>query len=425
MSDIVIGDDIDEIIEQIDQLLEDENMDEAIELVEAAIERHPDALALRASRAEIAIENDEFEEGIAIIDAVLDQAEEGPERASLLNLKGYASFYMNDLDGSRRLFNEALREDPELWSSLVGRATTHERMGFTVAALLDLDQAVAIDDQEADPFAVRGRVYLRRGQHQEAARDFGYAIESDPFDETSRLWLARLLATGGAGGDAIEVLEPLIEHGEDDNIVAAGALLRSQLSVALGSTAAGAEDAKIAIDRWPDKPWGYLQLASCHVASMNPDAALKQLKEAEKHVENPRDVPDIFALRATAYDQQEKPRKAERERERVEGMARLPAIVYGDALNPASNVPINPNKPIDVRAILGNLFGSPERAPEGYEDALRQIIDQIPEIIESRPEVERVQIELPQVEGMRGGPHNLVIQLNRGNNAAAEQTAET
>ena len=422
MSDIVIGDDIDEIIERIDQLLEDEQMDDAVELVEAAIERHPNSITLRASRAEIAIENDDFEEGIAVIDAVLEDAEEGTERASLLNLKAYASFYMNDLDASRRLFNQALSEDPELWSSLVGRATTHERMGFTVAALLDLDHAVSIDDQESDPFAVRGRVYLRRGQHEEAARDFGYAVDSDPFDETSRLWLARLLAIGGAGGDAIEVLEPLLEHGEDDNIVAAGALLRSQLSVALGSTAAGADDAKIAIERWPEQPWGYLQLASCHVASMNPEEALRQLKEAEKHIDNPRDVPDVFALRATAYDQQEKPRKAERERERVEGMARLPAIVYGDVLNPASNVPINPNKPIDIRAILANLFGAPDRAPEGYEDALRQIVDQIPEIIESRPDVERVQIELPQVEGMRGGPHNLVIQLNRGNNA--QQTAE-
>ena len=46
MSDIVIGDDIDEIIERIDQLLEDEQMDDAVELVEAAIERHPNSITL-------------------------------------------------------------------------------------------------------------------------------------------------------------------------------------------------------------------------------------------------------------------------------------------------------------------------------------------------------------------------------------------
>ena len=74
-------------------------------------------------------------------------------------------------------------------------------------------------------------------------------------------------------------------------------------------------------------------------------------------------------------------------------------------------MPINPDRPIDVRSILADLFGHPNKAPKGYEDALRDIIDKIPEIVEQNPGVERIQIELPQVQGMRGGPHNLVIQV--------------
>ena len=104
--------------------------------------------------------------------------------------------------------------------------------------------------------------------------------------------------------------------------------------------------------------------------------------------------------------------------------ARLPAIVYGTILNPAQNVPINPNKPIDIRAILADLFGHPDRAPKGYEEALREVVDRIPNIIEENPNVERIQIELPQVEGMRGGARNLVIQVNQQQRQAAQNNAQ-
>ena len=190
----------------------------------------------------------------------------------------------------------------------------------------------------------------------------------------------------------------------------------------LGSTGPALDDAKITIEHWPDRPWGYLQAAACHLASGNPDETLKSLKEAEKHVDNVRDVPDITALRASAYEQLEKHDQARREKAKVEGVPRLPAVVYGPILNPAANVPINPDRPIDIRAILTDLFGNPARAPKGYEDALRDVVDKIPEIIEQNPGVERIQIELPEVEGMRGqGARNLVIQVNQNQGGDAPE----
>ncbi len=438
MTTFEIGEDIDVIVAQLDTLVEEGKLDEATALANAALAQHPGDVDLVAAAAEVAIEQERFDDAIALIAQVEgkpaqvegdeDGEAEGDEaadlddetRAGLLSLKAHALFYRGDLDEARRTFNESVRLDPEDWTALLGRALVHERMGFRVAALLDLDHAVAIDDQEAPPFVQRGRVYLHRGQLAEALRDFGYALESDPFEEEASLQFARLQALQGDAGAAIEALERLVEHGEDDDKVAAGALLRSQLSLTLGSTQAALEDAAITIARWPSLPWGYLQRAACQLAGMDADGAIKSLKEAEKFVKDARDVPDIFGLRATAYDQQDKPEQAQRERQKAEGAPRLPAIVYGPLLNPARNVPINPDRPIDVRAILGDLFGDASRAPKGYEDALREVIDKIPEIVAQNPNVERIQIELPQVDGMRGGAQNLVIQVGR-NNANAQQ----
>jgi tetratricopeptide (TPR) repeat protein len=408
---------IDELIEQFDELLAEAQMDEARELIEGAISDNPDEVMLHASLAELEIELENYERGVEIIDGLLEQTEDDEELATLLNLKAYACYYLNDLDLARRTFNRALRHEADLWSGLIGRATVHERMGFLVAALLDLEHAIDIDDQEADPFSLRARIFLKRGEIEQAERDYGYTLESNPYDEEARINLARILARNGNTGGAIELLELLIEEGENTDIVAVGSLLRSQLSMTLGSTGPALEDAQLAIEHWPEHPWGYLQAAACHLASGNPDETIKSLKEAEKYVTNVRDVPDITALRASAYEQLEKHDQARREKAKVEGMPRLPAIVYGGILNPAANVPINPDRPIDIRAILTDLFGNPDRAPKGYEDALRDVVDKIPEIIEQNPGVEKIQIELPEVEGMRGqGARNLVIQVNQNRN---------
>ncbi len=419
---------IEEIIEKFDVLMEDDELEQARELIDEAIEAHPDAFLLRASKAELEIEQESYEAGIELIDNLLEEAEQAEDDDSLttvLNLRGYAQFYTNNLDESRRSFNRALRHDTENWSALVGRATTHERMGFMVAALLDLEHAIDIDDQESEPFALRGRIFLKRGELEQASRDFAYALESNAADEESRLHLARLLARSGNTADAMELLEPLLEHGEMDDVVATGALLRSQLSMTLGSTEAAASDAQIAIERWPEEPWDYLQLAACQLSSMQAEETLKTLKTAERFVGNVRDVPDIIALRASAYEQLDRQDQARRERAKIEGTARLPAVVYGSILNPAQNVPINPDKPIDIRAILADLFGHPERAPKGYEEALRDVVDRIPQIIEENPGVERIQIELPQVAGMRGGARNLVIQVGQQQRAAAAVTDQS
>ena len=415
-----MAEEVQEKVEAIESLIADGELDEAEEAIEEAIETFGSADPLLVLRAEVALEKEEYRECLAAVEAGLKEAKDELTQGLLLTHGGYASFYLNELQEARKSFNQAVRLSQGAWSAVIGRAMVHEELRYLRAALLDLDRAMELDDQEGQPYAIRGSIHMIYGNLKEAQEDFEQALNLDPYDEESRLSLARLLAVERKSSAAIETLELLVDEGEDPEFVMPAALLRSQLSLTLGSTDAAAEDARRAIELAPDLPWGYLQLAASHLTAMNAGEALAVLKEAESKVSDLRDAPDILALRASAYDQLEKPERAAEARNAAEGTARLPSIVYGEILNPAGNIPLNPAKPIDVRALMDQLFGSASNAPAGYEAAVRNVIDKLPELIQQNPGVGQLRIQLPPVEGM-GGPPSLVIQVNP--NAAKAENA--
>ncbi|RAL22297.1 hypothetical protein DL240_10620 [Lujinxingia litoralis] len=400
-----------EAIDAIDTLIAGGELEQAEQAIEDALERFGANDTLLVLRAELALEGSDPEECVFAVQDALKHVESDEARAQLLAFEGYAHYEADAYEEGRRAFNDAVRADGELWTAVVGRAMVHEAQGFLRAALLDVERAIALDPEEAQPYSIRGNILLAVGNGAQAEADFKKAVELEPEDEESRLTLARLLSLAKKPSEAIEVLEHLVEQGEDPDVVAPGALLRSQLSLTLGSTAAASEDAQRAIELWPEEPWGYLQLAACHLTAAQADEAIVALKKAEELAGDIRDVPDIYALRASAYDMLEKPEKAKALREEAEGSPRLPGIVYGEALNPVRNIPLNPNKPIDVRGLLTELFGHPSKAPAGYEKAIRDVVDRLPEIIAQNPGVGRIQIELPQVEGMSGPPRSLIVQV--------------
>ncbi len=404
---------LDEAVAEIDDLLADFEIDDADERLQAAIGQFGRVDRLRVLEAELALESEDYDGCIDAVEQSVDEVDDATARARLLALKGYAQYYLDDIDSARQTFNRAVHADGELWTALVGRAMVHDYLDFHNAAMIDLDRAIEIDDQEGQPFAIRGMIEIRWGRLEDAERDLGYAVDSDPDDEESRLNLARLQALRGDSASARETLERLVDEGDEPAFVAPGALLRSQLALGLGSADAAASDAEVAIDLLPDEPWGYLALAAARITGGQAGDAVAALKEAEARLPNPRDYPDLYALRASAYDQLGKADKAREEHDKAEGSARLPEFVYGELLNPSQNVPVNPNKPVDVRSLLRQIFGDADAAPPGYEDAIREVLDQIPDYVEQNPELGRIEIELPQVEGMEESPGNLVIQLNR------------
>ncbi len=404
---------LEEVVESIEDFIAEGDYEAADSALEAAFSAHGQVPELLVAQTDLLLDSEDYEGVIGVAKQVADGIDDDEMKARLISARAYAHYYLDQLDDSRKAFNEAVKTDPELLTSIVGRAMVHEHLNFFSAAMLDLDRAIDLDEQEAQPWAIRGSIHLRFGQVEDAKRDLGFAVESEPDDEESRLNLARLYALEQDTNKAMNLLGYLIDNGEDPDFVAPGALLRSQLSLMLKSFEAGLEDAEVAIELVPELPWGYLQAAACVLmGGAEPGKAIELLKSAEDTVDDIRDIPDIFPLRAQAYDQLGKPDKAKEWNDKAQGTARLPGFVYGD-LNPVQNIPINPNKPIDVRALLDDLFGAASNAPEGYEDVLHQIIDKIPEIIQENPGVGTLQLELPEAPGMVGGSRALMINVGQ------------
>jgi tetratricopeptide (TPR) repeat protein len=402
-------------IESIEDLIAEEAFDDAHAALEAAFDAHGNASELLALQVEMLLDADDLEGCIGAAEvAVATMSDDEPELlARVLSARGYARYYIDELEAARADFNDAIRADGELLPAIVGRAIVHENLNFYNAAKLDLDRAIALDDTVGQPFAVRASILLRWGDLEAATSDLKHAVELDEDDEESRINLARIYSLEGNKAGAMELLEHLIDNGEDPDFVAPGALLRAQLSLTLGSTDAAIEDSEFAAGLIPDLPWAYLQLAASHIhAQVDAGPAIAALKQAQERVDDARDLPDLFALYAAAYRLLGKEEKAAEYEDKVEGTSRLPGYVYG-ALNPVGNIPINPNKPIDIRALLSELFGEAKNAPEGYEDTLRSIIQQIPQLAAQNPQVGQIQIELPPAPGMVGGKRNLMVQLNK------------
>lgn len=402
--------DINEALDRIEEYTEEFDFDGAEQALEEAKSTFGPEPLLRVVEAELAFEAGDWERCLERVDQHLPELKQSDLRAEMLTFRAYSLFYLDREDEARRSFNESVSEDASLWAAFVGRAMVHEHMGYRTAALIDLDRAIELDDQEPEPFSIRGAIHLEFDNLEHAERDLGWAVEIDPWDEEARLNLARLQALDGRSDEAIETIEPLVEEGEDPDFVMPAALLRSQMSLTLGSTEAAAEDARQAIDLAPEQPWGYLQLAASRITAGDPGDAISHLKDARDTLEDPRDVPDIFEMMATAYAHLGKEEKAAEYRDKVEGVARLPGIVYGESLNPARNVPLNPNRPIDVRTVLEEIFGDAEAAPEGYGDKLREVLDRVPQIVEQNPGAGQIEVELPPIEPGGESPGQLMLQ---------------
>lgn len=402
-------------IESIEDQIAEGAFDDAHATLEDAFSEHGNEPELLALQVELLLEADDLDGCASAAEMALMTVPDDSDllRARIHSSRGYARYYLDDLEGARADFNDAVRHDGELYPAIVGRAIVHENLGYYNAARLDLDRAIAEDDTVGQPFAIRGAIHLRWGDVEKAKSDLEHAVELDEFDEESRLNLARIYALEERKSDAMEVLELLVEEGEDPDYVAPGALLRAQLSLTLGSTDAALEDAERAAAMIPDQPWAYLQLAAAHIhAQVDAGEAIAALKKAEDCVDDSRDLPDLFALYSAAYKMLGKTDKAQEYEDKVEGSSRLPGYVYGP-LNPVGNIPINPDKPVDIRNLLSELFGEAKNAPEGYEDVLRNIIQKIPQLAAQNPDAQQLQVELPEAPGMVGGNRNLVIQINK------------
>src|SRR5690606_13128523 len=94
---------LEQVVSEIDDRIAEGDLEAAGARLDEAIESFGEAPLLLAARAEIALENEDYEECVIAADHGLGKVESGPARARLLAYKAYAKFYLDENEQARAL----------------------------------------------------------------------------------------------------------------------------------------------------------------------------------------------------------------------------------------------------------------------------------------------------------------------------------
>jgi len=139
---------------------------------------------------------------------------------------GMHAFLNNQYEDSTASFSRVLGKDPHHRLALVSRGAAYLQLMKLQEARDDFDRAIAIDDQSAKPFHLRGLVHDRQGHHREALDDFSQAIARDPEYGAAYYSRSAVYSRLGEHAKAQEDIEAftllseknVAEYAEDNNV---------------------------------------------------------------------------------------------------------------------------------------------------------------------------------------------------------------
>lgn len=205
-------------------------------------------------------------------------------------LRAEAAIRSGDVEGGRRDLAESLRLDPtRLWAYVLRSELMRDLKRFDDAladldklvelhpyswsyairgrtafnfrdqkkALLDLEQAVALDPRFREGYAYRGEAYRRLGRFPEALKEFDRCLNGYPgLAARVRSWRGATLLSLGRAEDAIRDLTPVIRTQIEANISWALAQ-RAHARLILGRYGLAIEDMNRAMNVDPKSGWIY------------------------------------------------------------------------------------------------------------------------------------------------------------------------
>jgi Tfp pilus assembly protein PilF len=149
------------------------------------------------------------------------------------------------------------------------RATASLEAGDLAAAERDLEAAIAADPALADAHHNLGVVYVKEERWPEAEASYRKALELQPDSWLTRENLSRLLVALGRTDEAVAEAQRVVAAAD----TASGRLLLARAYVADGRIAQGCEEFQRALNFNPRNSAVQLELAVCHAANDDLDAA--------------------------------------------------------------------------------------------------------------------------------------------------------
>ncbi|MCA9055533.1 MAG: tetratricopeptide repeat protein [Planctomycetaceae bacterium] len=186
--------DVDALLAQAEQHLQLRQGNEALQLLNQAIEAAPERADVYVRRAELLTAADYKAQAVADLTKAIEL---DPRNARACNTRGYLRMALKEFDAAIEDFSTAVSIDLKYPQPYNNRGLVRISLGEPDKALLDFDAALRIDPDYIDAHNNRGYTLTLLNRHDDAVAALTHAIELDP--KYVNAWNNRGLAHKSAG----------------------------------------------------------------------------------------------------------------------------------------------------------------------------------------------------------------------------------
>ena len=228
-------------------LLSDEGrLDEALSVLDEAIERFPDDVVARNARAETLRAMGRTDEALDALDQTIERF---PDNVVARNARAETLRAMGRTDEALDALDQTIERFPDNVVARTARAETLRAMGRTDEALDALDQTIERFPDDVVARTARAETLRAMGRTDEALDALDQTIERFPDNVVARTARAETLRAMGRTDEALDALDQTIER-FPDNVVARTA--RAETLRAMGRTDEALDALDQTIERFPD-----------------------------------------------------------------------------------------------------------------------------------------------------------------------------
>lgn len=195
------------------------------------------------------------------------------------------------------LWSDAIESYPQDYFAYYKRAEYLMNKGDIDRALSDIDKSIRLYEHYTESLNLRGRMWIKLGEHKQAANDFAAAIEAEPYFRPPYVNIAKALSSLGKFELALEYLNSGINLHPNYTIAF---INRGAIQERLGLAEEALSDYSKAIEIGPSNGTAYRYRAVLYLSQGDAQLAIKDFTQALEH--SPSDGLSYF-LRAKAYQE--------------------------------------------------------------------------------------------------------------------------
>lgn len=197
------------------------NINSALNTANQYISSQPDVFSHNYARLEVMIANKQYDETIALINALLKRDEANPK----------LRYYLAQVEFERKRYRlaefivgESLEIDPDDYEALFLRARIHDALSTEDVSLIPgiastLDRVLELNPDHLEALWMRGVIYYEASNYDKAEQFFRHIIELNPSTVGAYINLANTLKTLDKGPEALKLLNKAKELAPNDGLV--------------------------------------------------------------------------------------------------------------------------------------------------------------------------------------------------------------